>query len=249
MPEVRAQLFRENSIKHNIELSIHAPYYIAIGADDPQKIENSINELKKAIHLASVIGARKVVFHPGASYGDRKAATTRSIKALHRLGKEIEMKNIVVCPEIAGKVNQLGSLEEVLEICSKIEYAWPCLDLAHLHAREHGSLNSKEAFARVFDKAYETLGDGFTDNLHFHLYPIKWGAKGEVCHKAFDDRKKQVSLFDENEYYLPRFEPIVEYIYENNLCPTIICEAKDSQDVGALAMKQYYLKLTSGSMG
>jgi hypothetical protein len=86
--------------------------------------------------------------------------------------------------------------------------------------------------------------------MHIHLYPVEWGDGGEVTHKAFYDRvpkARQLGLFspeqNQDEFYRPRYEPFLELIVEHKLYPTIICEAKDSQDVGALEMKKFYASL------
>jgi deoxyribonuclease IV len=42
--------------------------------------------------------------------------------------------------ETAGKLAQLGSLEEILENCSQVEGVHPCVDFGHVHARTLGSL-------------------------------------------------------------------------------------------------------------
>ncbi len=250
MPEERAKAFRENSEKYNIQLSIHAPYYITIGSSNREKIENSLNELRKASELAYRIGSGRVIFHPGSIEGDRKMACQRAIEALKRFEDENDLNGVCLFPEIAGKIGGFGSLEDILSICEGVKCAWPCLDLAHLHAREHGSLRTKDGFAKVIDAVEERVGEEALEHLHIHLYPVEWGDGGEVTHKAFHDKvpdTRQLGLFtaeqNQDEVYLPRYETFLELIVERKLYPTIICEAKDSQDVGALEMKKFYMSL------
>lgn len=254
MPEERAIAFRQNAEQYGIELSLHGPYYISLGSENPKKIENSLNELRKACELAHRIGSDKVIFHLGSIGNDRETARTRAIEALQRFEKENDLEQVHLFPEIAGKIRQLGSLEDVLAICEAVKCAWPCLDLAHLHARNRGSLRTKDDFAAVINAVEARLGEETLKHLHIHLYPVEWGSHGEIQHKAFHDKlpeTQQLCLFpseqDHDVVYLPRYEPCLELIVERQLYPTVICEAKDSQDLGALEMKRFYMALLGDS--
>ena len=54
-----------------------------------------------------------------------------------------------------GKVNQLGTLDEVLALCSVDERIIPCVDFGHLYARSQGTeLNDETApadYAAILD--------------------------------------------------------------------------------------------------
>jgi deoxyribonuclease-4 len=256
MPEERANAFRENANKYGIRLSIHAPYYITIGSSKTKTIDNSLNELKKASELAYKIGSDRVIFHPGSIEGDRQTARKNAIESLRRFEEGTDLKGVCLFPEIAGKIGAFGSLEDILLICEKVECAWPCLDLAHLHAREHGSLRTKDDFAKVIDTVEERLGAEALKHLHVHLYPVKWGDGGEVTHKAFHDKlpkNRQLSFFTDEQnhdiFYGPRYEPFLELVTERSLYPTVICEARDSQDIGSLEMKRFYTNLLNKTQG
>lgn len=250
MPKERAELFKKNSKKFKIKLSIHGPYYISLGTSDKTKIKNSLNEIKKAVELAKVVGANHVIFHLGGIEGTREDSRQRATDALKSLEKTVEFENVRLFPEIAGKVGQLGSFEDILYICENNKYAFPCLDLAHLHARTGGTLYTSKDFEKVFDEVEERLGKEAIENLHIHFYPIELGKGGEKRHKAFFDKKpvnKQLSMLDSNkpkeDRYHPRYEEFLKVIKQRSLSPTIICEARDSQDLGALEMKEYFKKL------
>ncbi len=250
MPEERSSAFSQNAQQYGIHLSLHAPYYINLGSGNPETIENSLNELRKISELAHRIGSDRVIFHPGSIEGDRETALTNAIETLKHFEDENELKDVHLFPEIAGKIGQLGSLEDILAICESVKCALPCLDLAHLHAREHGSLRTRDDFAKIIDAVEARVGEDALKHMHVHLYPVKWGDGGEVTHKAFHDKvpdTRQLGLFtaeqNQDEVYLPRYEHFLELMVERKLYPTIICEAKDSQDVGASEMKKFYMSL------
>jgi len=247
MPQDRAIAFRANAEQHKIQLSVHAPYYIGIGSSKKETIQRSIDELRKALDLSHQLGSKRIIFHPGSIEGDRESARKKAVETLKRFEDENNMNGVSLFPEIAGKIGALGSLEDVITICENVACAWPCLDLAHLHAREHGSLRDKKDFQNVFQQIESRLGTEAYGYLHLHMYPVEWGDGGEITHKAFHDKipiTRQLSLFrdsqNEDTLFRPRYEPLLELVVEQDLKPTIICEAKDSQDVGAREMKNYY---------
>ena len=60
--------------------------------------------------------------------------------------------HIALCPETMGKINQLGDLDEVLELCTLDERLIPCIDFGHLYARSLGGGRRAEAFGRMLDR-------------------------------------------------------------------------------------------------
>lgn len=245
MKKDQAVLYRDLAKQYGITLTMHAPYYINLGSANDEVVERSKEELKKAIELAHILDVKRIIFHPGGGYGtDRKAGLERIIKILNSLEKEKNLKNIKVYPEIGGKINQLGSLEEIIEICKGVKFARPCIDLAHLHAREKGSMNSADQIIAVLNKIEKELGRKILEETHFHVYPVDYTEKGEKIHKAFGDKTKenQLSIFDsdsDNEY-MPRAEDYIKALKEVNLTPITICEAFNTQEIGAVLMKSIY---------
>ena len=163
---------------------------------------------------------------------------------LKRFSTENDVTGITLLPETAGRISQLGSLEEIMMICEEIPCVQPCLDVAHYHACTQGSLRCQDDFESLLDTVEHRLGVDRLSACHFHMYPIEWGAKGEIRHRAFSDitEMKQISLFQQDSDcgYLPRYEPFLRVLHRRQLSPIIICEAKQSQDIGAKAMKLYW---------
>lgn len=164
------------------------------------------------------------------------------IDALNSLQNELDTQNIKLYPEIGGKINQLGSLDEIIEICKNVSYARPCIDLAHLHARKLGSMDSSEKIVKVLQKLEKELGRKVLEETHFHFYPVEYIEKGEKVHKAFGNKidNEQLSLFAENSEYMPKAEEYITAIKETNLTPITICEVHNTQDICAKLMKSIY---------
>ena len=240
MKDEQAKLYKSLAEEYNITLTVHAPYYINLGSLHSDVAQRSMQEIIKAFRLASLLGAKRIIFHPGGGYGktenDRKSGIARLIYNLNSIQNDIDTSEIKIYPEIGGKINQLGSLDEIIEICKKVSYARPCIDLAHLHARELGSMHSKESIVNALKKIESTLGRIYLEETHFHVYPVDYTEKGEKVHKAFGDVMEDNPLIE----YMPKAEDYIEAIKELNLHPITICEAHNTQDIGAMLMKSIY---------
>jgi deoxyribonuclease-4 len=218
---------------HNIKMSFHTPYFISLSGVVEEKRLNSIKYIKQSLDAAHLLGAKIIVVHTGsAAKISRDEAMRLAGDTLIRTLSEVDTHGIKIGLETMGKINQLGTLDEVLELC-RIDSAFvPVVDFGHLNARDLGGVfKSADDYLRVFDKISNCLGGDVAENLHCHFSKIMWTGGGEKCHLTFDD----------NEYG-PDFEPLCDVIAKNNLSPTIICESAGTQSDDALAMKKYYLE-------
>ncbi len=228
-----AEIGREAKL-HDIKMSFHTPYFISLSGVVEEKRLNSIRYIRESLEAARLLGAGTIVVHSGsAAKISRDEAMRLAGDTLVRTLSEVDTYGIKIGLETMGKVNQLGTLDEVLELC-RIDSAFvPVVDFGHLNARDLGGVfKTAEDYLRVFDKIDRAFGAEVASNLHCHFSKIEWTGSGEKKHLTFGD-----------EIYGPDFEPLVEVIYKNNLTPTIICESAGTQSDDALAMKKYYLEL------
>jgi len=243
MQEEQAKLYKELAKEYGVTMTMHAPYYISLSSLNNEVSERSKLEVKKAFELSKILGVTRIIFHPGGGYGtNREEGIERIINALNSIEDEIETKDIKIYPEIGGKLNQLGSLDEIITICKNVKYARPCIDLAHLHARELGSMSSASKIIEVLRKIEKELGRNILEETHFHVYPVDFTNKGEKVHKAFGDKKdgEQILLFDNDDEYGPKAIDYIEAIKKMKLTPITICEAHNTQDIGAMLMRDIY---------
>jgi deoxyribonuclease-4 len=152
-----------------------------------------------------------------------------SIDALDSEG----LSHIHICPETMGKVNQLGTLEEVLELCKIDERLIPCIDFGHLNARDLGVLKTKEDFEQIFVKIRDNLGTDRLKNFHSHFSKIEYSKGGEKRHLTFED-----TVFG------PDFEPVMDLTVKYGCSPTFICESAGTQAEDAKQMKDYYERVS-----
>ncbi len=187
--EATCAAIKQASTEHDVALSIHAPYYINLNAEE-SKWPRLRRYLMDAAHYGNLAGATDVVFHPG-SYLNMSPDQALNVAAprLHACVEELRAAGnpITLRPEAMGKVAVIGSLEDVLRL-SEIPGVAPCLDFAHMHARAgDGSMNTYEEWMRVLEIYQRALGDEALQNLHVHLSGIAYGPRGERNHLVLEE--------------------------------------------------------------
>lgn len=220
-----------------IKPSLHAPYFISMSSLDEEKRLNSINYILQSAKAVNAMGGNRVIFHSGSCAKlDRKDALEKALNTMElmidALDKE-NLSNIIPCPETMGKINQLGSLSEVLSLCKVDKRILPCIDFGHLNARTGGGIKSKDDYLYIIDQIAETLKDDRYKIFHSHFSKIEYTSGGEKRHLTFEDK-----------IFGPEYEPLMDVIYENNLNPVFICESAGTQTEDALTMKKYFESLS-----
>ena len=233
--EETAKKIGEAARKNDIVMSLHSPYYINLANPDEEKRKNSINYITQSMNAIKAMGGNRVVVHSGAlqkmtreeALSHAKDTVKMAISQADALG----FSDIHMCIETMGKINQLGNLDEVLELCSLDDRLLPTIDFGHLNARTLGGLNSYESFLEIFDKIENKLGSDRLKIFHSHFSKIEYTKGGEKKHLTFEDTE-----------FGPDFSNVAEIIYKKNLTPTIICESAGTQIEDSLTMKNMLLK-------
>lgn len=229
---------RDKAKEHNISLSLHAPYFISLSSVEEEKRNNSINYILQSCDAAHRLGAQRIVIHSGSCAKISRETALELAKVTLKKAREAAVEqgygHIIFCPETMGKVNQLGNLGEVVELCMIDETFLPCIDFGHLNAREFGCIKTKEDYEKMLDLVENKLGSDRLKVFHSHFSKIMFtNPGGEKKHLTFED----------NQGYGPDYEPLMEIVAKKNLSPIFICESAGTQDADALRMKEYYLSV------
>jgi len=185
----------------DIELSIHAPYYVNLNSAEKSKREATKKRILDCCRIGNALGASVVVFHPGY-YGEKsKEETYETIKeGILEIRKEIEKHGwkINIAPETMGKINVFGSVEEISRLVKETHCSF-CLDFAHILARE-----KKIDFERIKELFKEK-------KWHVHFSGIVYGEKGEKHHRKTKEsewkellknlpKDKEITIINESPY-------------------------------------------------
>ncbi|WRS27923.1 TIM barrel protein [Oscillospiraceae bacterium MB08-C2-2] len=224
----------EKAREYGITLSIHAPYFISMSSVEEEKRLGSLRYILDSAAAAKAMGAKRVILHTGScgkiSREEALVLAKDTMKLALNAMDEGGYSDIHLCPEVMGKINQLGTLEEVLELCTLDERLIPCVDFGHLNARTFGGLGGYEDFKAVFDAMENRLGTERMRNFHSHFSKIEYTPKGgEKKHLTFED-----TVFG------PDFRPVAQLLAERKCTATIICESAGTQAEDAVIMQQDY---------
>lgn len=217
--------------EYGIALSVHAPYYISLSSVEKEKRDKSIDYILKTLRVAKAMGAKRIVVHSGTAGSiTRREAMELAKDTLSRsvaAAKEAGFGDIFICPETMGKVKQLGSVDEVIELCQLDEMLIPTIDFGHVNSMTLGGLKTKADFEKIFDVLQNKLGGWRAKNFHAHYSRIEYTNAGEKKHHTLAEAE-----------YEPDFEPIAESIARRKLSPVIICESRGTQTRDAVRMQE-----------
>lgn len=225
---------KEKAAAGNVALSVHAPYYISLSSVEEEKRLGSVKYITDTAQAARIMGGDRIVVHSGScgkisreeALELAKGTLQLALDELSRMG----LSEIMVCPETMGKVNQLGSLSEVLELCAIDERLLPCIDFGHLNARTFGGIRGREDYAAILDAVESRLGEERASRFHAHFSKIAYTEKGgEKAHLTFADT-----------VYGPDFEPLMQEVARRGWSPRFICESAGTQAEDARAMAEHY---------
>lgn len=220
-----------------ILMSVHSPYYISLSGTDPEKRLKSLDYIRQSLDAAAALGADIIVIHAGsAAKIERREAMRLAADTLCRALAAFPDNGIAFGIETMGKTNQLGTLDEVIELCRIDKRLAPVVDFGHINASAHGeAFHTAGDFSAVFEKIAAALGDDAARYLHCHFSRIEWTAGGEKKHLRFDDPSD----------FGPDYRLLMEAVCKDGLCPRIICESAGTMAEDSLTMKNYFLSINN----
>jgi len=230
-----AQSLGQKAKEFNIEVSVHAPYFINLATQNSDQQSKNEKYILDSLEKLKILGGRKCVVHSGTQTSFDRLTALNLVK--ENILKVIDKANqngfgdLLICPETMGKYSQIGNAEEILDICSLHTMLVPTFDFGHLNCITQGGLKNKEDFKKLLTLIQSKLGNKIND-LHIHFSKIQYSEKGEVKHLTFEDNQ-----------FGPDFTPLAQALIDMDLHPTIICESKDIMAQDALKMKKIYLSL------
>lgn len=239
-PETAKKL-GEAAVKNDIFLSIHAPYYINMASEEKEKRDNSKRYIFETLEAAKWMGAKRIVVHTGScSKVSREWAVSSAVEVLREVIVEADERKLMdatICPEVLGKNNQLGSLDEIMEMCKIDERLIPTVDFGHLHARSNGCLKSVMDFEKILDIIENALGTYRLKHLHCHFSRVEFSKGGEKKHWTYSDTQ-----------FGPDFDPLAELLVKKQMEPVIICESRSFMAEDALKLKNIYQNIRGGNV-
>jgi len=185
-----AERFGELARDNDLALSVHAPLFGFMGHLEAsgRKFTSAVGALDRSAGIAAASGAQVVVFHPGFLLGrSREDAIDTVVEQLGTLRERLERKERAVPfgVEVMGRVRDLGSVEDVIEVSRRTGWVRPVLDFAHMHATSDGAFLEVEPFAAALAGVDAVLEAGAP--FHIHFSDIAFANRNETKHLPYGE--------------------------------------------------------------
>ncbi|MDX6396752.1 MAG: deoxyribonuclease [Gaiellaceae bacterium] len=211
----------------DVLLSVHAPLFAFPGHPDEKKAKQALGALDRSAGIAAACGAEIVVIHPGFWLGrERQQTLDDVVESLGALRERLEQKDRAV-PfglEVMGRVRELGSIDDVLDVARRVPWVRPVVDFAHMHATSDGAFTDVDAFAAVLEGAHEVLEPG--EPFHIHFSDIAYANRNETKHLPYGEGTL-------------RAEPLRDALARFERPATVISESPDDSSSQAIKSVLY----------
>jgi deoxyribonuclease-4 len=183
-----AERLGELAREHDIALSVHAPLFGFMGHLEAggRKFTSAVGALDRSAGIVAASRAELVVFHPGFLLGrTREDALDAVVEQLSTLRERLEAKDrgVPFGIEVMGRVRDLGSVDDVVEIARRVDWVRPVLDFAHMHATSDGAFVEAEPFREALEQADAVIGPGAP--FHVHFSDIAFANRNETKHLPY----------------------------------------------------------------
>ena len=210
MSDEEAQFIREYAQENDLEIHVHAPYYLNL-AGESDEIDMSFEKIMRSAIMANNIGAKTIIIHPGF-YGELSSKKTmkaviKNTKKLSGMMKKEKIKSKIGI-ETMGKQKVFGTLDEVIEVCKNVKEAVPVIDFGHIHARGNGCLKERKDFEDIFER----LKPLKLPHYLIHLTGVLYENGNELYHLPIKKGDMPIA-------------PLIEIILDNNYNVTLISES------------------------
>jgi len=213
-----APLLGEAMRAADVLISVHAPLAAFMGhVEREKKFKMALGMLDHTAGLAKAVGAEVIVFHPGFLLGrERGQAIDDVVDQLGDLRERLEKKDRLVPfgVEVMGRVRELGTIDDVLEIASRVDFVRPVLDFAHMHATSDGAYVYVDAFASALEATDDAMRDG--EPFHIHFSDIAYANRNETKHLPYGEGTL-------------RAEPLRDALERFDRPATVISESPDDE--------------------
>ena len=218
-----AERFGEVAREADVALSVHAPLAGFMGhAERGKKLNMAVGMLDHSAGIAKAAGAEVVVFHPGFLLGRTRDEAIDSVtEQLGELRERLEGKgrDVPFGIEVMGRVRDLGSIDDVVEIARRLPWVRPVIDFAHMHATSDGAFMSVEPFVEALEKADAVIEPGAP--FHIHFSDIQFANRNETKHLPYGDGTL-------------RAEPLRDALARFERPATVISESPDEASTEAI---------------
>jgi len=186
---------KEEAKKMNIELTLH---HDAL-TDIPD------NTIKTFCNLASIMDCRTFIINPHFyKMVPRDQARSLVVYKINEIVNEMQIRTKIGV-ETTGRRDELGSLEDVLDVIERTTDTEPIVNWGNLHSRGAGELLSPSDFQFVINAVKQKIGMGWLRNAFFFFSCSSYGPSGKIrpiplgkCDMKLEHLIKEIMSFNMN---------------------------------------------------
>jgi len=224
-----AERLGELARERDVALSVHAPLFGWVGHLEAsgRKWSSALGALDRSAGIATACGAEVGVFPPGFLLGrSREDAIDSVVEQLALVRERLVGKGrgVPFGIEVMGRVRDLGSLEDCVEISRRAGWVRPVIDFAHMHATSDGAFTTVKAFHDVLSAANRVLPRGAP--FHIHFSDIAFANRNETKHLPYGEGTL-------------RAEPLGKALARFSRAATVISEAPGEESHQAIRAELY----------
>ena len=120
-------------------------------------------------------------------------------------------------------------MDEIIKLSKNFSQVLPCIDFAHIHAREDGKFNSYDEFCYILEHLGKELGGSALNNFHGHAAGIEYSSKGEKKHL----------IFEESDF---NYKDLLKALKTFDVKGVLVCESPNIE-IDTKILKDYFLGL------
>lgn len=164
--------------KYNIELSLHLKSL----PEDPVQADSL---LKTFCSLSNILDCRCFITHPNFyKMVPQGQALKLVVYKINEIVGGVNFK-VNVGIETTGRINEVGSLEDVIDISRRTRSTEPIINFGHVHARGSGALRTDQDFRAILDRTRAEIGQSWLNNAYLIFSGVSYGPSGETRHIPF----------------------------------------------------------------
>lgn len=164
---------KEEAKRYNIELALR----------HDSLSEQPDETLKIFTTISSIMDCRTFIISPNfySRIMPKEQALKLTVYKINEIITEAGMRcNIGI--ETTGKIEDVGSLEDVVDIVKRTKSTEPIINWAHIHARGSGALRGRRDFGTILEIVKDNIGMSFVQNAYFLFSGVSYGPSGEIKH-------------------------------------------------------------------
>jgi len=156
--------------KYDIELSLHFP-------DLPEQVDDI---LKIYSTVSSLMGCRIFFIRPNFYYRMPKAQAHKLVVyKINEIVSSLDVKPRIGI-ETTGRIDELGSLEDVIDITKRTQSTEPVINWGNIHARGAGALRTEEDFNKILSLLRTQLSSNYIRNMFCVFSGVSYGPSGLI---------------------------------------------------------------------